>query len=694
MKAEIGGKRIGDGNNMEVNLKDYQRSTHNLNKVVRTSMAPGTLVPVYRNIALPGDKWEIDMNTFVRTLPTISALYGSFKMQVDLFECPMRLYNAQLHNNELGIGMKMENVKFPQIKVPVEDLDFTAESINSQQISQSSLLAYLGIRGLGKPVEANTYRELNAMPLLAYWDIYKNYYANKQEEVGAVIDTEVKYTKPMPIQFSKETVNGNIVRLTPVVPYELIDHNGTYIYQVILGTAATATIGVENIADEGGSYQRNWYLTEIFENVVLEKSTEVEVEIDGEKSKQTQLQYRLNTLKQDFINAFADWANPYDLAFNKSQLSSTDYTTFNVVVGYQTKDFIVYNSEPKINMFELSHIDDMRDKILRAEKGTPLYLEDGVQSPYAESIETIKDTKKIRAVNIMNGLGIKTYQSDRFNNWLSTEWIDGDNGIAAITSVSTQDDSFTIDSLIFAKHVYNMLNRIAISGGSYNDWVESMYGRIAGGLPESPVYQGGISAYVEFGEVVSTSESSGEPLGTIGGRGQREKQKGGKIKINVKEPSIIIAIASITPLIDYSQGNAWMNRLETMDDLHKPAMDGIGFQELITDEMVAWDTEVSGENEIKYNSVGKQPAYIEYQTDVNEVFGTFAEKGSESFMVLTRNYEHDTDGKFVDATTYIDPSKHNYAFAVTRLDAQNFWTQIKLDIKCRRVMSAKQIPTL
>ena len=42
--------------------------------------------------------------------------------------------------------------------------------------------------------------------------------------------------------------------------------------------------------------------------------------------------------------------------------------------------------------------------------------------------------------------------------------------------------------------------------------------------------------------------------------------------------------------IDYSQGNNWDIHLETMDDLHKPALDQIGFQELITEQMAWWNT--------------------------------------------------------------------------------------------------------
>jgi len=47
-----------------------------------------------------------------------------------------------------------------------------------------------------------------------------------------------------------------------------------------------------------------------------------------------------------------------------------------------------------------------------------------------------------------------------------------------------------------------------------------------------------------------------------------------------------------------------------------------------------------------------------------------------------------------DLTTYIDPSKFNNIFADTQLDAQNFWTQIGVNITARRKMSAKIIPNL
>ena len=75
----------------------------------------------------------------------------------------------------------------------------------------------------------------------------------------------------------------------------------------------------------------------------------------------------------------------------------------------------------------------------------------------------------------MGGLCLKTLQGDIFNNWVNKEWVDGDNGIKAITDVAITDGKLNLDSLNIAQKVYNMLNRIAVSGGSYKDWIETVY---------------------------------------------------------------------------------------------------------------------------------------------------------------------------------------------------------------------------
>ena len=145
-------------------------------------------------VALPGDTFDINLNADVKTMPTCAPLFGSFKLQLDVFSCPIRLYQANLHNNKLNIGLDMKKIKLPQLEITAKTINPKNKNIKNeeQQINKSSLLNYLGISGVGTNLtNGNTQntvtRRKNAVPFLAYWDIYKNYYANRQEEIGMYI---------------------------------------------------------------------------------------------------------------------------------------------------------------------------------------------------------------------------------------------------------------------------------------------------------------------------------------------------------------------------------------------------------------------------------------------------------------------------------------------------------------------------
>ena len=146
-----------------------------------------------------------------------------------------------------------------------------------------------------------------------------------------------------------------------------------------------------------------------------------------------------------------------------------------------------------------------------------------------------------------------------------------------------------------------------------------------------------MSSEIVFEELVSTAETTDKPLGTLAGKGNLIDKKGGRIEIECKEPCIIMGIMSITPRIDYSQGNKWyMTELNNMNDLHKPALDGIGFQELMTEQMAWWDVKISDTGELTKFSAGKQPAWLNYMTSYNEVYGTFADPDKAGYTVLRR----------------------------------------------------------
>lgn len=652
MQVTLGGDRLGSGKKMKVRLHGYERSNHNMSYLFRSTTAAGTLVPYLCEPALPGDTFDIDLEVDIKTLPTVGPLFGTAKVQLDVFQAPIRLYQGQLHNNKLGIGMKMNEVKLPIIQLKANITPLTDNpDLNNAQINPSCVLKYLGISGVGVDLTGlQPLRDFNGVPLLAYWDIYKNYYSNKQEEVGAVIHTSVGA-----LIETVDTILANGIPLA-MAPAE---SNIFMITTTQFLIAYTGTPPKPNQIMIQDMYGRNINLGDLSTGLWTD---------DG-----TQLIGTYNYSK-------------YGAMFLKS--------------WRYLKPGEIPKQSIAVKTFPLENIDTMRERILaHAVNSSAFNINTQNLEPYSLVLGSSNGFQ--HKLGSQEGLALKTYQSDLFNNWLSTEWIDGPAGINEITAIDTSDGSFTIDTLNLANKVYQMLNRIAVSGGTYDDWLDAVYTHDRYTRCESPMYMGGLIRELVFQEVVSntettTDENGFQPLGSLAGRGVLSgKKKGGQIRIKVDEPSYIIGIFSITPRVDYSQGNKWDVHLKTMDDLHKPALDEIGFQDLQREDMAWWDTVYAEPGQWETRSQGKQPAWINYMTNVNRTYGDFAIPDNSMWMTFNRNYEFDNlyDG-ITDATTYIDPSKYNNIFANTALDSQNYWVQIAVDMYARRKMSAKIMPNL
>ena len=389
------------------------------------------------------------------------------------------------------------------------------------------------------------------------------------------------------------------------------------------------------------------------------------------------------------VDEIVDWdASGSAIAIETTKVLSTWY--INAI--YSTK-------KTALNKWELESLDALRDYILQTPGNTTCVLTTNSNIPLLQDFAQRNRDNTLKTTTPQYGLCLKTYNSDIYQNWINTEWIEGVQGVNEISAVDVSDGKLSMDALNLAQKVYNMLNRIVVSGGTYRDWLETVYtGSNYFERCETPIFEGGTSQEIVFQEVVSNSASQDEPLGTLAGRGVTTgKQRGGHIKIKVTEPGYIMCISSITPRIDYSQGNEFDMDLDNMDDIHKPALDGIGYQDSVNGERAWWADYYDADPEVKKTSAGKTVAWINYMTNVNKVYGNFAAGMPEEFMVLNRNYtpKIDTNGVAIeDLTTYIDPVKFNYIFADTNLDAMNFWLQIKFDIKARRLISAKQIPNL
>lgn len=668
IKKSIGKNTLGGGQKMTVDLRTYNRSTHDLSYAWRSSMGVGTLVPCMKMIGLPGDTFDINIDNKVLTHPTVGPLFGSYKLQVDIFTVPFRLYIAALHNNALNVGMDMSKVKIPIYKV--EQKAGTADLENTLKYSTSCIFAYLGNRGqeMKKETGGSTgliSQNFNAVPILGYLDIFKNYYANKQETAFRFIGAD---------------------------PYLSINDTGLKLNDIASNkNSQRITSGTMNILLQNSP---SWDEVN-YNDVTITFTQQVGTATDNVEYKKT---YTIEELKKWF--SIASTGNLMTLAYNgKGVTSSEDY-----LYG-KPKEWKVENIT-NILKENLTDLDQLREDILgmgnnRFELTRESKIGGNKDFEYIKHILGGNSTKyenstKYNRNSAQCGLLLKTYQSDIFTNWINSDWIDGENGISAVTAISTEGNKFTIDQLNLSKKVYDMLNRIAISGGTYQDWVETVYTSTWNMHTETPVYEGGMSAEIEFQEVVSNSATEKEPLGTLAGRGFSSNKKGGQLHIQVTEPCYIMGIVSITPRVDYCQGNDWdITSLETMDDLHKPQLDSIGYQDLMQEQMNGYAS--------KELAVGKQPSWINYMTNYNKTYGTFAEEDgeNEAFMVLNRYFDTKVTGtntnqkrEIYNTSSYIDPSQYNYIFAETGTKSMNFWIQLGFAVEARRVMSASQIPNL
>ena len=640
----LGKNTLGDNNKMKVAMRDYDMSTHDISTVFRSSIGVGMLVPFCKILCQKGDIIDLDLINKTLSQPTLGPLFGSFKLQHFMFFGGFRLYNSWLHNNRTGIGMKMSDIKLPMMLAKTQGQATDA----STNISPSALYKYLGwskSRRTGTGANSGVYK--NGVPLLLYIDIFKNYFANTQEDKFYMIRGGL----------SKISVGPNIYDI-PIANINVLISNAT-------------TVGS---FDESTNWQGYW------ENIKVTGTK------DGAEKIMTMADLT-NTPKGNIIT-----------------LDKASGTLTNITRIEFEKDIVKY-TKTNLGQYDLKVLDEIRDVILHKKGNQTLYLtDDELKETNGGSDNLVKFFSDVRQAqpNKLGGMLLKTYDSDIFNNWIKKEWVEGAGSITDRTTIDVSDGQLTMDMLNLQQKVYNMLNRIAVSGGTYKDWLETVY--TAGKYlerPETPIFIGGMTQYIEFDEVISKSATEtaygSQPLGDIAAIGRGGKPiNNGHIHYQCEEPGYIMGLMAITPMVDYSQGNDFDLNLQTIDDIHKPALDGIGYQDLIQEQMVGeTSTYANGPviNNIKHLAANKTLAWIDYMTNYNRTFGDFATGGTLDFMVLNRRYDVENN-QIKDLTTYIDPQKYIEIFADTAIDSQNFWVQTVVNITRRGNYSAKQIPFL
>lgn len=189
------------------------RNAFDLSKRVLFSAKPGELLPIYHKTLMPGDNFNINLKTFSRTLPMVSAPFTSVKEYYDFFFVPYKLLwsqadqaftrnsdNSQIATSPTAQAPVSTQVPYISLARIYRDTDNVMQILNKRTNFFGFNRAYMAqklLNMLGYPYmdnkmlsdilkgnypTGNYSQQASALPLLAYHKIYYDFYRNSRWE--------------------------------------------------------------------------------------------------------------------------------------------------------------------------------------------------------------------------------------------------------------------------------------------------------------------------------------------------------------------------------------------------------------------------------------------------------------------------------------------------------------------------------
>lgn len=163
-----------------------------------------------------------------------------------------------------------------------------------------------------------------------------------------------------------------------------------------------------------------------------------------------------------------------------------------------------------------------------------------------------------------------------------------------------------------------MRERMALTDGSYNELIKSMFGHNPQWHDHDVVYCGGYSQPIVFSEVINTSSSENNPLGEMAGRGFTSQQ-GQTIHITSDDFGMFMTVLVITGDDVYSQGiDRMFSRLQNSEQ-YFPILNNLSPDATLNKELY-----VSGDNAKDNDVFNYQERFAYYKSRRNQVSGLMA----------------------------------------------------------------------
>lgn len=196
-----------------------------------------------------------------------------------------------------------------------------------------------------------------------------------------------------------------------------------------------------------------------------------------------------------------------------------------------------------------------------------------------------------------------------------------------------------------------MRERMALTDGSYNELIKSMFGHNPQWHDHDVVYCGGDSQPIVFSEVINTSASESNPLGEVAGRGFTS-QSGKTIHVTSDDFGMFMTVLVISGDDVYSQGiDRMFSRLQNSEQ-YFPILNNLSPDATLNKELF-----VSGDVAKDNDVFNYQERFAYYKSRRNQVTG---------LMALPISKVGDT-GAYLQNRLFSDTPKFNQEFSYGEL---------------------------
>lgn len=249
-------------------------------------------------------------------------------------------------------------------------------------------------------------------------------------------------------------------------------------------------------------------------------------------------------------------------------------------------------------------------------------------------------------------------------------------------------NSISVDDLRLAFAYQKMLERDAIYGSRYNEY---LYGHFGVHIPDAyiqfPQYLGGGRTPLNVVQVAQTSQGTEEsPLGNVGAYSWTNGRTGYSRKF--KEHGIVMTVACLRYRHTYQQGIAKKWRRKVREDFYDPLFSRIGQQPVYT-------TELYGASSVSKDSVfGYREAWSELRSIPNTISGEMRSGVTNSLDIWHFADKYSSAPILSQSFTEETPSYVDRTLSVPSTSQDNFILNFYFDMSAVRKMPVYSMQSL